>query len=133
VCDEYREGGFLSWQCIHGLGPGAMFYTVNDRPRSLEMCDALENVFASSNCATWVFMETFNTGQKLHLSTFLKEEDPFYPCMEQAEHHKVDCYMYAPTYSLSLHEDDYAAPRSGARVRRRSVCRWPAPKMWGRT
>ena len=109
MCDRYRDGGFLGWQCNHGLGHGAMFYTANDLPRSLEMCDALESSFASSNCANGVFMENFNADQKLHLSEFLREEDPFYPCMNQAERHKTDCYMYAPTYFLSLNPDDYAA------------------------
>ncbi len=108
MCDEYREGSFLGWQCNHGLGHGAMFYTANDLPRSLEMCDRLEGSFASSNCANGVFMENFNADQKLHLSEFLKEENPFYPCMNQAERHKDDCYLYAPTYFLSLHENDYA-------------------------
>jgi plastocyanin len=108
MCDGYREGGFLSWQCNHGLGHGVMFYTANDLPRSLEMCDRLGEPFASSNCANGVFMENFNADQKLHLSEFLKEEDPFYPCMKQAERHKTDCFMYAPTYFLSLHENDYA-------------------------
>jgi len=108
MCDEYREGGFLGWQCNHGLGHGVMFYTANDLPRSLEMCDALGDSFASSNCANGVFMENFNADQKLHLFEFLKEENPFYPCMNQAERHKTDCYMYAPTYFLSLHPDDYA-------------------------
>lgn len=108
MCERYREGGFLSWQCNHGLGHGVMFYTANDLPRSLEMCDTLGNSFASSNCANGVFMENFNADQKLHLSEFLKEEDPFYPCMKQAERHKPDCYIYAPTYFLSLNQDDYA-------------------------
>ncbi len=108
MCDGYRDGGFLNWQCNHGLGHGVMFYTANDLPRSLEMCDRLGDSFASSNCANGVFMENFNADQKLHLSKFLKEEDPFYPCMKQAERHKPDCYAYAPTYFLSLHQDDYA-------------------------
>ncbi len=108
MCGEYRHGSFLSYQCNHGLGHGVMFYTANDLPRSLEMCDALEDSFASSNCANGVFMENFNADQKLHLSQFLKEENPFYPCMNQAERHKDDCYLYAPTYFLSLHENDYA-------------------------
>ncbi|MGH3147444.1 MAG: cupredoxin domain-containing protein [Rubrobacter sp.] len=109
MCDQYRNGGFLSWQCNHGLGHGVMFYTANDLPRSLEMCNTLGGSFASSNCANGVFMENFNADQKLHLSEFLKEDDPFYPCMKQAERHKTDCYIYAPTYFLSLHQDDYAA------------------------
>jgi plastocyanin len=108
MCDRYPDGSFLGWQCNHGLGHGVMFYTANDLPRSLEMCDELGEDFASSNCVNGVFMENFNADQKLHLSEFLKESDPFYPCMNQAERHKTDCYVYAPTYFLSLHPEDYA-------------------------
>ncbi|MDP9479827.1 MAG: hypothetical protein M3R38_29900, partial [Actinomycetota bacterium] len=89
------------------LGHGVMFYTANDLPRSLEMCDALGGSFASSNCANGVFMENFNTEQKDHVSEYLRESDPLYPCPKQAERHKADCYTYAPIYFLSLNEGGY--------------------------
>jgi plastocyanin len=108
MCDPYRRGSYLGWQCYHGLGHGVMFYTSNDLPRSLEMCDALERDFDRSNCANGVFMENFSADQKLHVSDYLKESDPFYPCAEQ-ERYEVECYLYAPTYFLSLNEGDYAA------------------------
>src|SRR3712207_5067763 len=54
-------------------------------------------------------MENFNTEQKDHVSKFLKESDPFYPCPKQADRYKVDCYLYAPVYFLSLNPGDYAA------------------------
>jgi len=108
ICDEYPLGGFLSWQCYHGLGHGVMYYTSNDLPRSLEMCDAFDSYFARSNCSNGVFMENFSSDQKLHLSEFLDESNPFYPCGEQAKRHKENCYLYAPTYFLSLNKDDYA-------------------------
>jgi hypothetical protein len=117
MCGRYEPGRYMSWQCYHGIGHGAMFYTSNDLPRSLEMCDGFEDVFGRSSCANGVFMENFNTEQKAHVSKYLKESDPFYPCAEQAERHKADCYLYAPTYFLDLEGDDYtAAPRV---VRRR--------------
>lgn len=108
LCDPYSAESFLGFECYHGLGHGAMFYTANDLPRSLEMCDAFATSTERSSCASGAFMENFNTDQKLHLSEFLREADPFYPCMEQAKRHKSDCYMYAPTYFLSLNNDDYA-------------------------
>lgn len=108
MCDPYPRGSYMSWQCYHGLGHGAMFYTANDLPRSLEMCEGFESSFGRSNCANGVFMENFNADQKLHLSDYLKESDPFYPCMEQAERHKAICYIYAPTYYLSFEGNDYA-------------------------
>ena len=85
-----------------------MYYTANDLPRSLEMCDTFGSSFAQANCSNGVFMENFAADQKLHLSEFLKESDPFYPCAEQADRHKTGCYLYAPTYFLSLHKGDYA-------------------------
>ena len=108
LCGRYEPGSYPGWQCYHGLGHGVMFYTGNDLPRSLEMCDGFESALGRSNCANGVFMENFNTDQKLHLSEFLKESDPFYPCAEQAERHKANCYLYAPTYYLSLEGNDYA-------------------------
>jgi plastocyanin len=109
MCEPYRPGSFVSWQCYHGLGHGVMFYTANDLPRSLEMCEGLDTEFGRSNCVNGVFMENFTADQKLHVSKFLKESDPFYPCQEQADHLKSDCYIYAPTYFLNLNPNDYAA------------------------
>jgi plastocyanin len=109
MCDQYRSGSYMSWQCYHGIGHGVMFYTANDLPRSLKMCEGFDTDFGRSNCANGVFMENFNADQKLHLSRFLKESDPFYPCAEQENRYKADCYLYAPTYFLSLNEGDYDA------------------------
>lgn len=107
VCNPYPLGKYTSWECYHGVGHGVMYYTSNDLPKSLELCDGYKSSFASATCANGVFMENFNTDQKLHPSKFLKESDPFYPCQEQASRHKGDCYLYAPTYFLSLHKNDY--------------------------
>jgi len=85
-----------------------MYYTDNDLPRSLEMCGAFGGSFARSNCSNGVFMENLSTDQKLHLSKYLKEGEPFYPCAEQANRPKENYYLYAPTYFLSLNKDDYA-------------------------
>ncbi|MDF2702257.1 MAG: hypothetical protein K0S10_1201 [Rubrobacteraceae bacterium] len=109
MCDRYEHGSYMSWQCYHGIGHGAMFYTSYDLPRSLEMCDGFESDFGRSSCANGVFMENFNADQKLHLSKFLKESDPFYPCAEQENRYKAHCYLYAPTYFLSLNGSDYDA------------------------
>ena len=109
MCDQYRSGSYMSWQCYHGIGHGVMFYTANDLPRSLKMCEGFDTDFGRSNCANGVFMENFNADQKLHLSKYLKESDPFYPCMDQADRYKADCYLYAPTYYLSLNPGDYDA------------------------
>ncbi len=107
MCDEYPTNSTLSWQCYHGLGHGVMYYTANDLPRSLEMCDAFASNFARATCSNGLFMENFSADQKLHLSEYLDENDPLYPCAEQVKAHKENCYLYAPTYFLSLNEGDY--------------------------
>ena len=107
VCDPYPVGTYLSWECYHGVGHGNMYYTSNNLPRSLELCDRFDDSFAQAACANGVFMENFNTDQKLHPSAFLKADNLFYPCAEQTSQHKNDCYLYAPTYYLSLHKNDY--------------------------
>lgn len=108
VCDPYPQGSFMGWQCYHGIGHGAMLYTSNDLPEALALCESLEDAFARSTCGNGVFMENFNTDQKLHPSVFLKNDDLFYPCTEQKIAHKADCYLYAPTHYVSLHHNDYA-------------------------
>ncbi len=109
VCNPYPLGKYLSWECYHGVGHGVMYYTSNDLPKSLKLCDRYESSFARTNCANGVFMENFNTDQKIHPSKFLKESDSFYPCQEQTGRHKGICYLYSPTYYLSLHKNDYVA------------------------
>ena len=108
VCDKYPGEKFLSWECYHGVGHGLMFYTDNDLPRSLALCDAYDTDFAKGNCANGVFMENFNSDAKMHPSKFLNPDDPFYPCREQKQNQKGNCYFYAPEYYLHLHPNDYA-------------------------
>lgn len=107
VCGAYPKEKFLSWECYHGVGHGLMFFTQNDLPKSLALCGEYNSDFEKSSCVNDVFMENFNTGGKLHSSKFLKETDPFYPCGEQKDEDKATCYLYAPTYYLSLHKNDY--------------------------
>lgn len=125
VCSPYPPEKFLSWECYHGIGHGVMYYTANDLPRSLAMCDSLKNDVARATCANGVFMENFNTDQKLHPSAFLKSDDLFYPCAEQAMRYKIYCYLYAPAHYLSLHKNDYRGALAwcdGAGFFYRSVC-----------
>jgi hypothetical protein len=107
VCAPYKEGSFLSLECFHGIGHGLMYYTLNDLPKSLKICEQLNNKLAQNSCAGGVFMENFNTDQKDHLSTYLKIEDPSYPCTIQDKKLKSICYTYAPIYFLNLHKNDY--------------------------
>lgn len=107
VCNDYLDGSFIAWECYHGVGHGLMFYSDNNLPPSLLTCSSYTTEFRRSACINGVFMENFNTDQKLHPSRFLKATDPFYPCADQKQEYKGDCYLYAPTYFLSLHKNKY--------------------------
>lgn len=109
ICENYMMGRYKSWECYHGVGHGFMYYTLNNLPKSISLCELYKEDFAKNACINGVFMENFNTDQKLHPSTFLKNEDPFYPCYEQHQGNKEVCYFYAPTFYLSLHKNDYAS------------------------
>lgn len=107
MCADYRPGSYLQWQCFHGIGHGVMYYTSNDLPRALEMCDAFGDEAGRSSCVNGAFMENFGADGNLHVSEYLKEDDPLYPCAEQEARHKADCYIYAPVYYLGGNEGDY--------------------------
>ena len=108
VCRPYPVGKYLSWQCHHGVGHGVMYYTSNDLPKSLELCDKYEGSFARENCANGVFMETFNIEQKTRPSQSLEGRDAFHPCQEQTPRNKATCYFYAPARYLRVRNNDYA-------------------------
>jgi hypothetical protein len=108
VCQSYPPGGFMSWECYHGVGHGVMFYTGRDLKQSLSLCDSYEAKSASSTCANGVFMEYFTFEKDDPNPPFQTERDPFNECGRQAFRHQPDCYLYSPQYYLTMNEDDYS-------------------------
>lgn len=107
VCEEYDPNIFVGWECYHGVGHGLMFFTNNMLPKSVKLCNTYTDTTKQTACRNGVFMENFTTDQKLHPSRYLQADNPFYPCPSQQETQKADCYLYAPTYYLSLYRNDY--------------------------
>lgn len=107
ICDDYERGKFMSWQCFHGVGHGAMFYRKNDLPSALTLCERYSDSFGRMTCANGAFMENFNGDGMGFPSRFRSAEDPFFPCNNQVPTYQSTCYLYAPTYYLTLHERDY--------------------------
>ena len=107
ICAAYPAGKFKAWECFHGVGHGVMYYTSNELPVAIKMCDTYTDGFARDSCMNGIFMENFNTERTLHPSKFLMSSDPFFPCDQQQERDRSVCYMYAPTYYLILHKDAY--------------------------
>lgn len=106
ICDEYTSPQTVG-KCYHGVGHGLMFYTQNDLPKSIELCNSFDTTEKKVRCGEGVFMENFATNQDLHPSIYVDPKDPLYPCAEHADMYQAICYYYAPLYYLSLHEDAY--------------------------
>ena len=115
VCAPYPLGKYLSWECYHGVGHGLMYYSGNDLPRSLELCDAYEDAFARMSCRNGVFMENFNVDGTFHTSEYITVEKPIDSCRDQRWRHKGGCYLYLPSYYLALHKNAYADALSWCR------------------
>lgn len=107
VCNQYSPKSFIGWECLHGVGHGLMYFTENNLPKSISFCEEYADIFSRQTCINGVFMENFNVDQKLHVSKYLDANNPMSPCTQQKPKYKTDCYLYAPTYFLSLHKNEY--------------------------
>ena len=104
VCPQTHAGA-----CYHAIGHGLMYFTQNDLPRALTLCDTFGQTDKKKLCSEGVFMENFTTEVDVHPSKYLHPNDPFFPCREQNAFYKPVCYFYVPIYFLSLTHNDYAA------------------------
>lgn len=93
-------------ECYHAIGHSLMIYYGNDVPLAINICDQYSDDTAKSACGLGVFMENFSSDED-HPSEFVSPDDPFYPCQEQKDVYKPNCYKMAPFYYLKLHDDDY--------------------------
>lgn len=102
LCKPQNDGN-----CYHGVGHGAMYFTGNNLPKSLTICDSFPTDTSRGTCYEGVFMENFNTDLNAHPNKYLKNEDTFYPCTDVAAIYKGACYFYAPRYFLQRHIRTY--------------------------
>lgn len=107
ICTASTTSKYKRYQCYHGVGHGVMFFTENDLPASLKLCESYNDIFAVSSCVNGVFMENFNVDQGAHISKYIDEHNPMYPCTVQAIAYKADCYLYPAVYYLYIHKNDY--------------------------
>jgi len=86
--------GFFS-QCVHGIGHGFMLVSEWDLNASLKLCDLLPTDREQNDCYGGAFMEFFPGSSKSDQSnTFLKSDDPYYPCTELEDRYLPQCYAF---------------------------------------
>ncbi len=105
ICSKYTHAD----RCWHGTGHGLMFYTGNDLPKSLTICNTYSLSRAQSRCYEGVFMENFLSDPDAHPTTYVDAGNPFKPCIAETGRYKGACYFYVPIYYLGLHNNDYGA------------------------
>lgn len=107
LCDGFPSGSFSGWECRHGVGHGLMYYTANDLPRSVALCESAPG--DASACINGVWMENFVAEEEVHATEWRRDDDSFYPCDANVADGTADCYLYAPVWYLERHDDDYGA------------------------
>lgn len=109
---------FFEHQCIHGIGHGLLAWSNYELPEALAACDSLNR--RESSCWGGVFMEniaaqiangTPNTAANpgnVHITKYLKIDDPLYPCNSLPQKYQDTCYYLQPSRMVQLFGPDFA-------------------------
>lgn len=98
ICGR-REDFKTEWEyglCFHGLGHALMYFTVNDLPRALQLCDYLkEEGTKKLICFDGALMENVDSlSSNTHPSRYIKADDPYFPCTILGSRYQGECYTY---------------------------------------
>ena len=103
-----KNFSFDYYNCVHGLGHGAMSILNNELPSSLALCDNLTGAWEKSSCWSGVFMENIIADEINHVSKYLKDDDPLYPCDFVDGKYKNTCYLMQTSRMLALVQSNFA-------------------------
>lgn len=170
LCDDAVDAGspsVVNFQCIHGLGHGLSLTFEHDLMEALYFCDALRTDWDRDSCYSGAFMENIIFAMappEVHEQhaegehkTFLKRDDPLYPCNAVATRYVAACYQIQSSAILWFNGGDHAdafdqcdkAPNqmvpvcyaslgrdiSGATLRDATsaieLCKLGQPQLWG--
>lgn len=95
--------------CLHGLGHGFMFFTEEELPKSLKMCDSInaKDIIDYRMCYNGVFHEnTVNLTSTDHPSKYINKDDPYYPCNILDKKYLEVCYHDQVSYVSGLLDHD---------------------------
>ena len=105
------DNPFFRHQCIHGVGHGLMAWTSYELHDALPLCDRMPTETDKGSCYSGVFMENVVgglTGLMGHVTQFLKDDDPHFPCNIIDERYKVPCYFYQTSHMLRVFNRDFS-------------------------
>lgn len=110
LCDS-TANAFFRHQCVHGVGHGLMAWTNYDLPTALGLCDNAQNQDRDS-CYSGIYMENVVgglSGAMGHVTEYLREGDPIYPCDIVEPQYQPACYFYQTTRMATVLNWDMAA------------------------
>ena len=93
LCDDpqVHVSRWMEYQCFHGLGHGLMITTGYGLPISLEACERVQTFLDRTSCKGGVFMENITSSYGFR-SSWLRDDDPVYPCNVVDADDKITCY-----------------------------------------
>ncbi len=97
---------WIIYGCNHGLGHGLMIATGLNLPIALEVCSRLARWWDADACRGGVFMENISSSYGFH-STFIRDDDPIYPCNSVDVADKRRCYQIVTSRILPLVDGDW--------------------------
>jgi hypothetical protein len=106
LCSHTGMTPWVVYGCLHGLGHGLMIATGLNLRTALEVCSRLERWWDRDACRGGAFMENIQSAYGFR-STFLKDDDPIYPCNWVPQEVKRRCYQVVTTRVLPFVGDDW--------------------------
>jgi hypothetical protein len=89
------------------MGHGVMFFNNYELFQALELCDNLKGAWEQSSCWSGVYMENVIADGFEHTTSYLKPDDPLYPCDAVSDKYKNTCYLMQTSYMLKVTGHDF--------------------------
>ncbi len=112
ICENAKQKnpyGFYHYNCVHGLGHGLMAINSNKLFDVLTICQKFKDLWEQESCYSGTFMENIMAGLNAdHPTTYLKPDDPLYPCTAVDSQYKQQCYLMQTSHALTVVNGDFS-------------------------
>lgn len=102
---------YFRHQCVHGVSHGLLAWTTYELHDALPLCDRMPIVADQGPCSSGVFMENVLgglSGKMGHVTEYLRDDDPVFPCNVIDERYVDDCYFYQTSHMRKVFDRDFS-------------------------
>ncbi len=110
ICSS-ASNPFFRHQCVHGVGHGLLAWTTYELHDALPLCDRMSNYADQGSCYSGVFMENVVgglSGLMGHVTEYLRDDDPVFPCDVVDEQYADACYFYQTSHMLKVFDREFS-------------------------